>query len=65
MLENCRVGRVYNLHDPPKRRFDLDRWHAWKQGLVCTQAGYGDEGTQELVRIALERIAHVETERLN
>lgn len=65
MLENCKVGRVYDLHDPPERGFDLDRWHAWKQGLVRTQVGYGDERTQELVRIALERIVQVEAERLN
>jgi len=65
MLENCKFGRVYNLHDPPKRGFDLDRWHAWKQGLVRTQVSCGDERAQKLARIALERIAEVEAERLN
>lgn len=65
MLESCKVGRVYDLHDPPERGFDLDRWHAWKQGLVRTQVGYGDERTQELVRVALVRISQIEAERLN
>lgn len=64
LLENCKIRRVYNLHDPPKRGFDMDRWLFWKQGLTGAQVRCMDEDTQELIRAALAQINQVEA-RLN
>lgn len=55
----------YKLNHPVKREFNMDKWHAWKLGLVFTRAGSGDESTQQLIRRALENIAQAEAERLN
>lgn len=62
LLENCRNKRVYALHDPPRRGFDLRRWCSWKLGLVEAQARYEDEdeGTRGLIGAALARINQAE-----
>lgn len=56
LLENCRNNRVYALHYPPRRGFDLHRWWSWKLGLVEAQARYGDEVTRGLIGAVLLRI---------
>lgn len=62
LLENCRNKRVYALHDPHKRGFDLHRWCSWKLGIAEAQARYEDEGegTWRLIEAALGRINQAE-----
>ncbi|RAK98467.1 DUF3632 domain-containing protein [Aspergillus ibericus CBS 121593] len=62
MWENCQVQRMFGDDDDPgpPRRFDMDRWGLWKDGLKAAQVGFRRASTLEMIRKALVEVEKAE-----
>ncbi|GKZ20023.1 hypothetical protein AbraIFM66951_001615 [Aspergillus brasiliensis] len=60
--ENCQVQRAFGADDDnlPRRRFTMERWRIWKDGVKAAQLQFPRASTQEMIQKALAEIEKAE-----
>ncbi|OJJ68138.1 hypothetical protein ASPBRDRAFT_47089 [Aspergillus brasiliensis CBS 101740] len=58
--ENCQVQRQLGDDGSPRRRFTMERWRIWKDGVKAAQLQFPRASTQEMIQKALAEIEKAE-----